>query len=171
MNTRKHSGYPHLTGEHKYGDLGQVILLIIYLGVWITDSLIFHYSTFLIEIVPDYIRIPLAGIVLILAWLLVRRGMKVVFGTKREGRELFTGDVFGIVRHPIYTGALLFCAGASIITLSLASMGCCIPIALFYYYISKYEERILSEEFGDDYLNYKKKVGMLFPKRSRRTRS
>ena len=169
MDTKKHTGHPHLTGEHRIGDLGQLILLFIFLGVWITDSFIFHYSTFLADRVPDYIRVPVAGVVLIVAWLLARKGMNAIFGTERSEPELVTGGVFGIVRHPIYTGALLFYVGTSIITMSLASAACCIPIGVFYFFISRYEERILHQEFGEDYLNYRKKVGMLFPKLFKRS--
>jgi protein-S-isoprenylcysteine O-methyltransferase Ste14 len=31
-------------------------------------------------------------------------------------------------------------------------------------HIAMYEEKILTEEFGEDYSHYKKKVGMLFPR-------
>ena len=164
MCTKKHEEHPHLTGEHRWGDLGQLILLFLFLGIWITDSFVFQYSTFLRDDVPDYIRIPLAAIILICAWLLARRGMKQVFGTSREKPEMISTGVFRIVRHPIYTGALLFYLGATVTTLSIASAVFWLVILLFYYLISKYEERILSEAFGDEYKVYKRKTGMLFPK-------
>ena len=167
MNTKKHSGHPHLTGEHKWRDLGQLFLFLLFLIVWITDSFIFHYSTFLIEIVPDYIRIPLAVVVLISGWYLARKGMKAVFGTERSEPGVINTGVFNIVRHPIYTGALLFYLGAIVITMSIASAAFWILVIIFYIIIARYEERILTEEFGDDYLNYKKKVGRLFPRITR----
>lgn len=49
-------------------------------------------------------------------------------------------------------------------TLSIASAVFWMLIIAFYIFICKYEERILTEEFGKDYLEYKKKTGMLFPK-------
>jgi protein-S-isoprenylcysteine O-methyltransferase Ste14 len=164
MSTKKHDDHPHLTGEYRWGDTGQLILLVIFLGIWITDSFVFRYSTFLREIVPDYIRMPLAGIVLVLAWLLARGGMRLVFGTKRDNPEVIRDGVFRIIRHPIYTGALLFYLGASLITLSLASAGFWVVILIFYILIARYEERILTQEFGDAYTDYKAKTGMLFPK-------
>jgi len=167
MSTKKHSGHPHLTGEYRWGDMGQLILFFLFLIVWITDSFIFHYSTFLVDIVPDYIRIPLAGIVLISGWYLARNGMRAVFGTERAEPEVINAGVFSIVRHPIYAGAILFYLGAIFITLSIASAAFWILVIIFYILISRYEERILNKEFGDDYLNYKKKVGMLFPKFTR----
>ena len=164
MSTKKHTEHPILTGEHRWGDTGQLILLAMFLGVWITDSFIFHYSTSLLGDVPNYIRVPLAFVVLIAGWYLARGGMKAVFGTVREHPEVISTGVFRIVRHPIYTGAILFYLGTSLITLSIASAVLCLFIIGFYIVISKYEESILTEAFGNDYLEYKKKTGMLFPK-------
>jgi protein-S-isoprenylcysteine O-methyltransferase Ste14 len=164
MSTRKHSDHPHLTGEHRWGDKGQLILLAMFLGVWVTDSFIFHYSTLLLDVVPDYIRVAVAGLILLAGWYLARRGMKAVFGTVRENPEVITTSVFRIVRHPIYSGAILFYLGATVITMSIASAAFVLLIIGFYIAISKYEERILTEKFGNDYLEYKKKTGMLFPK-------
>jgi len=164
MSTKKHTEHPHLSGEHRWGDTGQLILLVMFLGIWITDSFIFHYSTFLVEVVSNYIRVPVAGLVLIGGWYMARGGMKGVFGTTREKPEVISTGVFGIVRHPIYTGAILFYLGATVITISIASAAFVLIIIGFYIAIGKYEERLLAEEFGNDYLEYKKKSGMLFPK-------
>ena len=163
MSTKKHSDQPHLTGEHKYGDRGQLILLFLFLGVWVTDSFVFHYSTFLVDVVPDYLRVSLAGVVLISGWYLARGGMKAVFGTKRSEPAVIDTGVFSLVRHPIYTGALLFYLGATLITMSLASLAFWLLILAFYLFIARYEEKILSEAFGEDYIRYKKRTGMLFP--------
>lgn len=164
MSIKKHTQHPNLTGEHPWGDAGQLILLLMFLGIWITDSFILHYSTLLSEVVPNLIRVLVAGLVLMAGWHLARGGMKAVFGTAREKPEVISTGVFRIVRHPIYTGAILFYLGASLITLSIASAAFTILIIVFYFLISRYEERILAEAFGEAYLEYKKKTGMLFPK-------
>ncbi|MCK4879029.1 MAG: isoprenylcysteine carboxylmethyltransferase family protein [Bacteroidales bacterium] len=164
MSTKKHTKHPHLAGEHRWGDMGQLILFFMFLGVWITDSFLFQYSTSLEEVVPDYIRVIVAGLVLLAGWYLARGGMKAVFGTVREKPEVINTGVFRIVRHPIYLGAILFYLGATLITMSIASAALWLLIIGFYIGISRYEERILTEAFGNDYLEYKKKTGMLFPK-------
>jgi len=164
MSTKKHSGHPHLTGEHRWGDAGQLILFVMFMGIWITDSFIFHYSTSLLEDVSGYIRLAVAVPVLIAGWILARKGMKAVFGTPREHPELISTGVFRLMRHPIYTGAILFYLGSIVMTLSLASAAFWLVIIGFYIFICRYEESILTEAFGGDYMEYKKKTGMLFPK-------
>jgi protein-S-isoprenylcysteine O-methyltransferase Ste14 len=164
MSTKKHSGHPHLTGEHRWGDTGQLILFVIFMGVWITDSFIFHYSTSQLEGISSYIRLAVAVPVLISGWILARGGMKAVFGTRREKAEVISTGVFRLVRHPIYTGAILFYLGAIVMTMSLASAALWLLIIAFYISICRYEESILTEAFGKDYLEYKKKTGMLVPK-------
>ena len=164
MVAKKHTGHPHLTGEHPLGDMGQLVLFLMFMGTWVTDSFFFHYSTFLAEKVAYSIRISLAGLVLIAGWYLARGGMKAVFGTAREKPEVISTGVFRIVRHPIYTGAILFYLSAILSTFSLASAVLWLLITGFYIYISRYEESILSEAFGEEYLKYKKNTGMLFPK-------
>jgi protein-S-isoprenylcysteine O-methyltransferase Ste14 len=164
MDAKKHAGQPHLTGEHRWGDRGQLILVFLFLVVWVTDSFIFHYSTFLNGVVPEYIRISLAGVILFCGWYLARGGVKAVFGTARDKPEVINTGVFRMVRHPIYTGALMFYLGASVITLSLASAVAWLVILLYYFLIARYEERLLTNEFGEAYTAYKRKTGMLFPK-------
>ena len=164
MSTKKHADHPHLTGEHKFGDRGQLVLLFLFLGIWVCDSFVFQYSTFLRDLVPDYARVVLAALVLIAGWFLARGGMKAVFGTRRTEPSVINSGVFRIVRHPIYTGAILFYLGASLITMSIASAVFLLVIIAFYITICRYEERILTEAFGNDYLEYKNKTGMLFPK-------
>jgi len=72
--------------------------------------------------------------------------------------------VFGLVRHPIYLGSILLYLGLILYTLSLASVVIWLVIIVFYYFISRYEEKILTDFFGEEYVSYKQKVPMLFPK-------
>ena len=156
MSAKKHKGHPHLSGEHPFGDAGQLIFFIVFLGIWITDSFVFHYSTFLQQSVPGFVRVAVASPILIVAWVFARRGMKAVFGTPRTKPELINTGVYRLVRHPIYTGALMLYLGCILMTLSLASAALWLLIIAFYIYLCKYEESVLAEEFGDDYLQYKK---------------
>jgi len=105
-----------------------------------------------------YIRIPIALGILVIGGLLAKVGMKTVFGEKKEVPSVITTGVFTIVRHPIYLGAMLVYLGLILLTVSLLSVLWWMAIILFYYLISRYEEKFLLKRFGSKYMEYKKKV-------------
>ncbi len=143
--------------------MGQLILLVVFLIVWIADSFIFKYSTFLTQYISNYIRVPIALIVLVISGLLAWAGLKIVFGETREKPQVITTDVFSVVRHPIYLSLILLYLGFILLSLSLLSVLVWILIIVFYYMISRYEEKLLTQRFGSAYEEYKKKVPMLLP--------
>ena len=161
---KAHHDRDDLVGEHRLGDLGQLILLLIFLIIWIADSFIFHYTTSLTKFIPLYVKIPLGIIFLVCAVCLVKKGMKIIFGEVREDRLIIRNGVFNMVRHPIYLGAILAYVGLFFLTFSLASLFVLIVIFLFYHFIGRYEEKLLLQQFGSDYEKYKKEVPMWFPK-------
>lgn len=160
---KSHQHRGDLTGEHAFSDMGQLILLVVFLVVWIADSFVFKYSTFLTQYISNYIRVPIALIVLVLSGLLAWAGLRIVFGEIREEPQVITTGVFSIVRHPIYLGLILLYLGFILLSLSLLSVLVWILIIVFYYMISRYEEKLLTQRFGSVYEEYKKKVPMLFP--------
>ena len=160
---KSHQHRGDLTGEYAFSDMGQLIFLVVFLAIWIADSFVFKYSTFLTRYVSNYIRVPIALIVLIISGLLAWAGLKAVFGETREEPQVITTGVFSIVRHPIYLGSILLYLGFILLSLSLLSVLVWILIIVFYYMISRYEEKLLIQRFGSAYEEYKKKVPMLFP--------
>lgn len=165
---RKHADREDLTGEHRLGDTVQLILLLIFLAVWILDSFVLGFSTFLAESVPWFVRFPVGVILLIFTFLLERSGLKTVFGKPQDTPHVITSSAFSVVRHPIYLGAILGYAGMICLTLSIASAALLVIIVAFYRYISRYEEKLLTQRFGDEYREYMKKVPMLFPVKFKR---
>ena len=51
-------------GEHPYGDMGQLILLILFLLVWVLDSFVLHFATFPAGHIPLALRLTTAGLLL-----------------------------------------------------------------------------------------------------------
>ena len=160
---KSHQHRGDLTGEHAFSDMGQLIFLIIFLIVWIADSFVFKYSTFLTQYVSNYIRVPIALIILIMSGLLAGFGLNTVFKEVREEPQVITTGVFSIVRHPIYLGSILLYLGFILLSLSLLSVLIWFIVIIFYYMISRHEEKLLTQRFGLAYEEYKKKVPMLFP--------
>jgi protein-S-isoprenylcysteine O-methyltransferase Ste14 len=145
-------------GEHRVGDAGQAFFPILFLIVYVADSFIFRFTTFMNEIVPNIIRVPAGIIVLIAAGYLSRSGLKIVFNEVREKPEVIRKGVFSYVRHPIYLGEILLYLGLLFFSLSVASFLVWLLIIFFLNYISRYEEKILVDYFGDEYRNYMKEV-------------
>ncbi len=151
-------------GEHPYGDLGQIIILLLFLAIWILDSFVFRYSTFLSPHVPIYIRLIFAGLLLVLAIYLVRSGHRAVSDEALSSPRLLTDGAFSRVRHPLYLAALLFYLFLITLTLSLISLLLFVGVFTFYNTIAAYEEKFLEKEFGQDYSDYRKKVPKWIPR-------
>jgi len=81
--------------------------------------------------------------------------------------SLVTGGVYSYVRHPQYTGLILFIVGfliqwPTILTVIMA------PILLFAYtHLARTEERNMQRQFGQDYADYAKALPLFFPPMNR----
>ncbi|MBA7653551.1 hypothetical protein ES703_61407 [subsurface metagenome] len=157
-----------LAGEHRLGDSGQLILFIIFMAVWITDSFFLKYSSFLNDYIPLAVQISLGVFCLIIAAYLAITGMKMVFGEVREKPGVIRKGVFSIIRHPIYMSEILLYLGLLFFSTSLVAVGVWIIGIAFLHYISRYEEKLLLTQLGDDYRQYMKDVPMYFPRLRRR---
>jgi len=153
-----------LTGEHAFGDAGQIILACFFVGVWIADTFFFQYTTFLNGYVPLEARIPLGVLLFIISGYLARTGLAIVFGDRREKPIVLRKRVFGLVRHPVYLSEILLYLGLLTLSLSLTAAGVWGFGIAFLHYISKYEEKLLLARFGEDYAKYIQEVPMWFPR-------
>lgn len=157
-----------LTGEHRFGDTGQLIIFIVFLAVWISDGFFLHYTTILDKYIPLAAHIAAGTILLLVALVLARYGLNMVFGQVREKSGVIRQGVFGIVRHPIYLSEMLLYLSLLVFRTSLAALMIWIIAVWFLHYLSRFEEKLLLERFGDEYRQYLKEVPMYFPKIMRR---
>lgn len=81
-----------------------------------------------------------------------------------EEHKLIKNGPFGIIRHPLYVSYILILAGLSLILLSYWLLIPTLFIIIGIYPTAKAEENNLIEQFGEEYIEYKQKVGMFFPK-------
>ncbi len=150
-------------GEHPFGDVGQLVLLGLFLVVWVGDSFFLRMSTFLSDYVPLYIRLVVLGLALVTAAYLFMSGHIVVSHERRATGVISTG-AFRYVRHPLYLGCILFYLGLSVATASLFSVALLGVIFVFYNYIASYEEKLLDDRFAEHYGSYKKRTGKWVPR-------
>ena len=135
-----------------------------FLAVWIVDSFIITYSTFLNNYVPIYIRVPIAIVFLFLSGYVAKTGLDIVFGETRETPGVVSKGIFGVVRHPIYLGSILFYLALLLLSISISAAIVWLIIIGFYHYLALYEEKLLVKKFGTEYTEYMKKVPMWLPK-------
>jgi protein-S-isoprenylcysteine O-methyltransferase Ste14 len=156
-------GMESKSGEHPWGDAGQLIALTGFAAVWIADSFLLGHSTFLADSVPLALRLVVLALAVGLAGCLGWSGHAVVRHGQPPDRLVETG-AFRYVRHPLYLASLSTYAGLTVATLSLYSLAVLSGIVVFYDSIATYEERILEARFGEAYQAYRRRTGKWFPK-------
>jgi protein-S-isoprenylcysteine O-methyltransferase Ste14 len=153
-----------LTGEHTWGDAGQITFALLFFGVWIADSFFLRYSTQLNDVVSPLARKPIGYAILCVSAYLAWAGLRIAFGEVRKKPSIIRKGVFGLVRHPIYLSEVLLYLGLFLLNMSLMAGVVWIGATGFLYYLSRYEERLLLERFGEDYESYMHDVGMWIPR-------
>jgi len=153
-----------LTGEHPFGDAGQIILACLFAATWIADTFFFMFTTFLNQYVPLGIRIPSVVVLLVLSCYLARTGLSVVFGEKRGKPVVIRKSVFNVVRHPVYLSEILLYLGLLMLSISLAASIVWVIAIGFLHCISRHEERLLLARFGEEYEQYIRQVPMWIPR-------
>jgi protein-S-isoprenylcysteine O-methyltransferase Ste14 len=161
---RQHEHRADLAGEHGLGDIGQIIGLVVFLVVWISDTFVLHYSDALARYIPKLVSIPVAVAFLLSAGYLASTGLRIVFGEVRDTPAVIRKGVFGRVRHPIYLGAILTYAAWLLLRFSLAATLLWFGILTFYQFLAHHEERLLLKKFGQEYAEYMQEVPMWIPR-------
>jgi protein-S-isoprenylcysteine O-methyltransferase Ste14 len=83
----------------------------------------------------------------------------------REGHELVTGGVYRSIRHPMYASQWLWGVAQALLLQNWISG----PVGLVLFaplYLSRVprEERMMLEQFGEEYLTYMDRSGRVFPR-------
>ena len=81
-----------------------------------------------------------------------------------RAEKVISSGLYSVIRHPQYFGGVLAHIGITILLSALLSLVFTTLVILLNILISWKEEKELIKEFGEEYLNYKKKVPMFIPK-------
>ncbi len=85
--------------------------------------------------------------------------------TKIEGHELIETGLYKYIRHPGYLGQLIIFTGVAVSMSNWLSMvGMFIPVFLGFIYRIKVEERFMTEQLGQKYLDFQKRTKRVIPK-------
>lgn len=106
-----------------------------------------------------------AGLPLVVAGLIMLAGgWREVYRAHRQGR-LATDGLYGIVRHPQYTGIFLALFGEGVLHWpTIFSLALYPIIVTSYVLLARSEERQMIGKFGEQYAAYQRRVPMFFPR-------
>lgn len=114
---------------------------------------------------PMIVAMVLGYALAALGILLLIQGWREVYDASREGR-LATDGVYGIVRHPQYTGIFLAIFGEGIVHWPTIFSVVMFPIIVAAYaLLARREEEQMIEQFGDRYREYRRRTPMFLPHR------
>jgi protein-S-isoprenylcysteine O-methyltransferase Ste14 len=100
--------------------------------------------------------------ILIVGLILIYKGWKEV--AFKRGTVLVTEGIYKSVRHPQYLGFLLVTLGEFIVWPTIPTAVLWPVLALLYYRQARREEAVLSEKFGEQFMEYAKKTPRFLPK-------
>lgn len=83
--------------------------------------------------------------------------------TPKNNSYLVTNGIFGLIRHPIYSGIFLILSGRALQNESPYQLSIAGLLIILFFFKSKYEEKQLAKKFKH-YENYKKRTGAFMPK-------
>jgi protein-S-isoprenylcysteine O-methyltransferase Ste14 len=161
---KSHEHRKDLAGEHKWGDSGQIILLVVFVIGMVCDLFIFKISDSLQTLFSWYYRIIVFLPLFFGAGYFAQKAHKKIFEEEREKLTVIKTDIYARIRHPMYFGSLLCYLSFVVLSFSIIALVIFIFVLFFYYYLCRYEERLLIEKLGEKYKNYMKNVPMLIPK-------
>ena len=100
----------------------------------------------------------------VLGILLVTEGWRELYHAHRAGR-LANDRLYGFVRHPQYTGIFLALFGEGVVHWpTLFSVVLFPVIVVAYVLLARKEERMMVAKFGEEYLDYRRRVPAFFPR-------
>lgn len=91
-------------------------------------------------------------------------GWRELHKARKEGR-LITDQLYGLVRHPQYTGLFIALFGEGVVHWPTVFSVLLFPVIIIaYYLLARSEERKVEEQFGSEYVEYQKQIPMFIPR-------
>lgn len=143
--------------------------------IWVTLILAVSAGSILAGTTPfpigNYAPVHLAGLLVIVAGMIIRfiavRSLGKMFTvdvTIRRDHALHTKGMYKYLRHPSYAGSLVSFTGMGMALNNWLSMTVIvIPVFISFIFRVNIEEKVLQEQFGDEYRAYMKRSKRFFP--------
>lgn len=123
-----------------------------------------------LRVIPASRTVQFAGFAIVLAGAAFAFWARFTIGrnwssnvTIKKDHELIRRGPYAFVRHPIYTGILTMVLGTAIVIGEIRALGALGLAFLGFRIKSLIEERFMTEQFGEQYADYKARVRALIP--------
>ena len=160
MSVKRHEGHER---EIPHAHIYHIIMPVGFFLIWFLDSNVFQISIFLNDYVPFVIRLILSIVVLAIALTFISLSHRALFKSHQPPNSMITNGILGYTRNPMYFGILLIYVAFIFLSISLICIGLFIIVFLVYNWMANFEQKILENLFGEEFLEYKKKVGKWIP--------
>ena len=160
MNSKKPGHDREMPHAHFYHSFLPIFFIII----WVLDSFIFRISTILNNYIPFLVRLILFIVIIVSALYFIQISHKALFKSHEPPKNLIDTGILGRTRNPMYFGILLFYVAFLFLSISLISLVLFILIFIIYDRMVRFEEKILENLYGKEFIKYRQKVPKWFPK-------
>ena len=93
----------------------------------------------------------------VLIWIQAFKEIGIIPAVKQKSKVITSG-IYGIVRHPIYLGNILMPLGLALAFRAVYAL-LYVPVIIILFAVTIFiEEKSLTEEYGEEYIAYKKQV-------------
>lgn len=115
-------------------------------------------------LLANTLRIVGLSIVLVALWQL-RNYSLTALPEPVKGAQLLTRGLYGRMRHPVYSGLILWGIGTVMIRPGLVRAGLLLALILLFWFKSQREERLLGQTFGSRHEHYRLSTPRFVPRR------
>lgn len=106
---------------------------------------------------------PASKIIMGIGILLVIYGWKQIHKARQQGTLMIEG-IYKYIRHPQYLGFLLITLGLNVMWLTIITLIMWPILAVLYWRLAKKEDKEMEEKFGEEFLEYKRRVPGFIPR-------
>lgn len=147
-----------------------VEVLVVVAGFWLMFARVFPFPWLETPLWNDGVAAGIAGLAVTIAGVAFAIWARYALGgnwsgqvTVKHDHELQRSGPYAIVRHPIYSGLLLALLGTAIVIGEIRGLIGVALAGIGWRLKSLTEERLMTEEFGAQYIDYKREVRALIP--------
>jgi protein-S-isoprenylcysteine O-methyltransferase Ste14 len=106
---------------------------------------------------------PASKVIMGIGILLVIYGWKQIHKARKQDKLMVEG-IYKYMRHPQYVGFLMITLGLNVMWLTIITLIMWPILAVLYWRLAKREDKDMEEKFGEEFLEYKRRVPGFIPR-------